>query len=354
MRQYLYLVMTDQIDGALACVVKIALWILSVFYGMLVRGNVWLYKIKIKKQTRLPKPVISVGNMTWGGAGKTPLVEYLAKVIKQMGYKPVILTRGYMGGKNRQIESDEAKMLEGSLGDVPVLVGPNRAKNALEFLKTHPADVFILDDGFQHLCLYRDLNLVAIDAMNPWGNTFLLPRGILRESLDALQRADMFIVTKKDLADKNTLKELKGQLASILPQKPVIEANHHSVDLWDLRTQETKELSFIAGKNVCCFCSIASPQSFEQVLIDLKAHIQKKIVFLDHHVYEKNDVEEIVQYCRRYRIAILVTTMKDAVKIKKFLDHIDENILILALRIEISVQDGKDVLFGRISSLIQH
>ncbi|HPN87866.1 MAG TPA: tetraacyldisaccharide 4'-kinase [Candidatus Omnitrophota bacterium] len=356
MRDYLYRLITDQIDGTSARVLKIFLWVLSVFYGIGVGSRNFFYQKKIKKQYRLPKPVVSVGNITWGGVGKTPLVEYLAKVFKSKGLQPVILTRGYMAKKSKQAlnQSDEATMLKERLPDVPILVGKNRFENAKNFLKEKDADIFILDDGFQHLNLYRDVDIVAIDSTNPFGNEFLIPRGILREPVSDLKRTDIFVLTKTNFIDERQKNILEKDLKNIFPETLIVQAEHRGIDLLDLRTKEIKGLEFLAQKNICCFSGIGNPRSFEQSLIHLKAHIQKSFIFPDHEIYCKKDLEEISQYCLKRNVSIVITTFKDAVKIKQMLDCFDQKISVFALRLEITIESGKDLFLERIFSLIQH
>src|SRR3989344_3685960 len=192
MRKYFYSLMTDRIHTPVAKAIQGVLWLFSILYGVVVRALVLIYKFRLAPSCRLGKPVISIGNITLGGVGKTPLVECVVRFLKDKGLEPVVLIRGY--GADKQVGSDEAKLLEESLPGIPVLVGANRVKNARDFLTRNAADVFVLDDGFQHWRLRRDLDIVAINATNPFGNRHLLPRGILREPLSALRRADIFVL----------------------------------------------------------------------------------------------------------------------------------------------------------------
>ena len=161
MKQYLYRLATDQNNSLLAKVLKIFLLLLSLIYGAVVKLIHFGYTIKLCRQRRLPKPVISVGNITWGGTGKTPLAVFIAEHLKKQGLKPAIVTRGYMA---HGAKSDEAITLKETLGNIPVFVGANRFEVAQEALVHNPIDVFILDDGFQHRRLKRDLDIVVIDS----------------------------------------------------------------------------------------------------------------------------------------------------------------------------------------------
>ena len=182
----------DKRKGALAAFFSFFLLLISFIYGFFVKLTLRCYQMKLFKSYRPGCRLISVGNISWGGTGKTPLVEALAKFLQQEGKKPAVLIRGY--GK------DEIYMLKDKLKDIPVLAGRNRIRTARYALKHYGADTIILDDGFQHWRLERDLDIVLIDVKFPFGNRSLTPRGILREPLSSLSRADVFGLTNSDLA----------------------------------------------------------------------------------------------------------------------------------------------------------
>jgi tetraacyldisaccharide 4'-kinase len=340
---------------------KAFLWVLSCLYHVMVRLNLFLYQSGILKQHQLEKPVISIGNVTVGGVGKTPLVEYIAQVLKEQNLKPVILTRGYMplnskglrdqGNPEKENRSDEAKMLKGSLREIPVLVGPDRAQNARKFLNTSRADAFLLDDGFQHWRLFRDMDIVAIDATRPWGNGHLIPRGILREPLSSLARAGLFVLTKTDLGRAN-VEQIKSTIKSINPDKIIVETIHDPVALVNMRSQRIYELSFVKRKRITSFCSIGDPKSFENTLKNLDAKLVKNFTFMDHHVYNKNDIRTIVQFCQKQGIHTIVTTQKDAVKLNGLLRVFDEHLPVMYLKIKISIVNGRDEFVERIHHIL--
>src|SRR5438876_5539483 len=176
---------------------RLALSVASGPYGSAVHLRNWCYDRGWLPTHRPPVPVISVGNLTAGGTGKTPCVEYLARFLQARGLRPAVLSRGYRGNGR---PNDEALILEANLPDVPHLQGKDRVTRASQAVRVFGADVLILDDGFQHRRLRRDLDLVLIDAMNPWGHGRLLPRGLLREPISSLRRADAVIVTRLDQA----------------------------------------------------------------------------------------------------------------------------------------------------------
>ncbi len=372
LRQFLFLIATDQRQGFLANILKAFLWLLSWAYYLGLSCILLGYRAGLFRKHKLPRPVISVGNITWGGVGKTPFVIWLVEKLKAQNLKPVILTRGYRAQNSHGEKiSDEAKMLEDVLKDVPVLVGKNRAASARQFLKTQRADVFILDDGFQHWRLYRDMDIVLIDTTNPWGNQQLLPRGILREPLSSLRRAQAVILTKTDLGQeniapiKNCLIELcttNSYHSAIGKEKVnnkissnllVAETVHKAVSLEDIRNASTLELSSLKNKRIASLCSIGNPKSFEATLKNLGAQVIKSFVFMDHHTYTNDEIEEIVQECLKENISTIVTTQKDAVKLACLADIFNERINIFCLHIDISFVQREDEFLERIQHIIR-
>ncbi len=351
MKKFLYEIAIGQRQGFWISLLKILLWVLSLIYRLGSGTIVCLYQFGLVKRHQLPKPVISVGNITLGGVGKTPLVALIARMLKDKGLKPVILIRGYMGHCT-DAESDEAALLRKTLEGVPVLVGSNRIKNANEFLKDKDCDVFLLDDGFQYWCLARDLDIVAIDTKNPWGNRCLIPRGILREPLRSLKRADLFILTKTDQGHDNTIK-VKEQLTRINPDKMIVETIHEPLALLEMRRNEAKELLLIKGKDICSFCSIGNPGSFESTLKSLGCHLRKNFSFMDHHVYTPEDIQAISQYCRENKINTVITTEKDAVKVGDLLSNFGHEIAIYYLKIKATITSGEDEFRERLEHILQ-
>lgn len=354
MRKILYLIMTDQIEGKWVSIFKRILYLSSLFYGALVKLSYWCYQERLCPQYELGKPVVSVGNITWGGVGKTPFVELIAKLVKEQNRLPAILIRGYKGKKKDptalNIESDEALSYQTSLKGVPIGIGKDRFQKSEEILQNSPVDVFLLDDGFQHWRIKRNLNIVLIDATNPFGNGFLIPRGILREPLSAVSRADLIVITKSDIG-KDNIAHIKDAL-SRFKNIPILESIHRPEYLWDLRGNSIVDLSFIRDKPICSFCSIGDPESFERTLVSLGVQLTKNFVFMDHHWYSHQDISQIIKFCSTQGIDTLVTTNKDAVKLKEFENLWDNNLKIFALKIQIQIIHGKDELFNRILRLL--
>ncbi len=358
MKDFLHALATDRKKGFFADLLKLFLLVLSYVYrlGILIRK--FLYKAGLLKTHKLSKPVISVGNITWGGVGKTPIVMNIAKDLNQKGLKPVILTRGYMGKEKRtdgdslSAISDEAQMLRKLLPDVPVLVDADRALAAESYLKDgNEVDVFLLDDGFQHWKLYRDLDIVAIDCLNPFGNRNLIPRGILRETLGSLSRADMIILTKTSQARKEA-ERLNKHLYQKYPQKTIIQTNHKAIRLRDLISQEQEALTYLRSRDVCCFCGIGNPLSFEREVEALGANVRKCFSFPDHYEYSLKDITNVINYCKNNNINSIITTSKDEIKITDLPLRLSENLRLYVLEIELEIIGRKDQLIERVLRLL--
>ena len=350
MRRFIHQIMTDQINVWWACPVKFFLWLLSLGYFVAVKCRAALYQAGTLKKKHLDKPVISVGNITVGGSGKTPMVETLAVYCEEQKRKPVILTRGYMAAA-RSALSDEAAMLAAHLPSVPVLIGADRWQNAAEFQKKSPVDVFILDDGFQHWRLKRDLDIVLIDATDPWGNGQLIPRGILREPLAALKRADIFVISKSDLG-KDNVAAIRNRLNEINPAAVIAEAVHRPVNVLDLRGNKKLGLESVRGKRIALVSSIGDPVSFERTVTALGARIEAKYFFMDHHVYQDEELAAVARTCRDQGISMIITTEKDAVKLKDRWKDFPTEITVGALEIKMTVMDGQEKFFGRIAAVL--
>lgn len=354
MREYLYRLATDQVSGLNDTAVKALLRLLSFVYGACVKIILFGYQFRILPRHILAKPVISIGNITLGGAGKTPLTELAAEFLCQKKLKPVILTRGYMPGRQKSSDgallSDEVSLLKENLPGVPVLAGEDRVRSGKEAVKNYPADIFILDDGFQHWRLARDLDIVVIDSTNPFGNRCLIPRGTLREPLGHLSRAHIFVLSKVDLGQSN-VDAIKERLRRVNAAALIVEAVHEPVELIDLRRQEKRGVDFLKGKGVGCFCSIGNGPSFGDSVARLGARVKHNFCFMDHHVYAKSDMDAILEFCRANRIDILVTTQKDAVKLGGHLSRFNGGPMVFALKIKMRILKGKDEFYSRISYL---
>ncbi len=320
--------------------ISIWLWPLSLVYALVVLITRHLYVWGILPSFRSPKPVISVGNITVGGVGKTPLVIWLARQMLARGLKPAILIRGY---KAHAGLSDEAQMLKEALPQVPVLVGRDRKKSIEAALANSPVDVFICDDAFQHWPLQRDMDIVAIDAQNPFGNGCLLPAGHLREPLGALKRAQVFLLTKTDLTKAPTT--LLSKLKTLNTRALIVQSRHAFVGFKDTFTGTP------AGKfdKAIGFCAIGDPASFTATIAAQGIGLVKNFVYADHHHYSDAEIKSMVASAKGQGIHVLVTTHKDAVKLQSF-KNLFNGVRVVYADIQLEITQGSDEFIQHISS----
>jgi len=330
--------MIDKENGFIAGIIKGLLWAVSVVYGLFIRIICY---VRTKRAKGISCKVISVGNMTLGGTGKTPTACMLAKLLKASGKSPCILIRGY--------GDDEWKMLKSSLGDIPVIVGPDRVETGRKACSEYGADTVILDDGFQHWGLKRDLNIVLLDSTNPFGNRSLFPRGVLREAGDVLKRADIIVLTKVDMGRSN-LEALKRELRERTCDMPLLESVHAPSGLYVLKTKERTDISCLDGLDICALSSVANAGYFEYTLKGLGANIKRSFRYPDHYKYKEADIDRVLNESRTLKVNTIVTTEKDAVKLNAITND-KSAVRILVLQIEAKITDGEEVLHRRLHSL---
>jgi tetraacyldisaccharide 4'-kinase len=338
LQEYYRALVTGERRGLKAGLGRFGLRLASFPYGWATALRNRLFDRGWKHAERAPVPVVCVGNLTVGGTGKTPCVEYVARRFRDWDRQPAILSRGY---GNDHGPNDEALVLEENLPDVPHLQGADRvalAKIAVEELQS---DVLVLDDGFQHRRLARDLDLVLLDATQPWGLGYLLPRGLLRESPRGLRRAGAILLTRCDQVDTAALARLQDQVAKLAPDVPVIQTSHQPT-AWIDAEQRTSPLAQFQGRRVAAFCGLGNPEAFRKTLHDLGMTVRAFRAFPDHHAYTRPDVEALRTWARQEATeGVVVTTQKDLVKLR--LTRLGEGEL-WALRIQLSIHAGQEAL----------
>lgn len=354
MRAYLYRLATDEAKGWQTVLPKSALFILSILYAIALKISGALYALNILRQYKLNTKVISVGNITWGGTGKTPLVTMLAGILAK-NRKPAVLIRGYQRNP-RSVSAyaksgDEAFMLVEAL-NVPILTERDRLVSARRATEHFSCDTLILDDGLQQWRIKKDLEIVVVDATNPFGNGRLIPRGILREPLSALKRAQVFFLTRTDVA-ADSLPELENRLMAINPAALIVESIHRPVGFYDLREGGRRiEAPGLSGqKDAAILCAIGNPKAFEKTVSGMGFSVKRRFFFLDHHHYTKSEVDNIIETCRREKIAAVITTQKDAVRLRDYVLPADYRIPVLVLRVEIFITKARDEFLSRLSGL---
>ena len=348
------------------------LWLLFVcsrFYRMAIQFRIWLYDKRIIRYRAIGCLVVSIGNISCGGTGKTPVVEVFAKSLSKQGRKVAILSRGYRSkerslwvklcqkfssqkmevppkvvsdGSNLLLDSayagDEPFMLASNLTNVAVVVDKDRVKSGLDAIDNLGTDTLILDDGFQYLKLKPHINIVLVDATLPFDNHHVLPRGVLREPIKNLRRADYIFLTKSD--GGHHLKHLKGFLRRHNRRAEIIECCHKPQYLESVFNRgQREELNYLRGKKVASLSAIANPKSFEEFLEELEADLVYKFHFADHHRYTQQEIIDYVNAAKAAGAELIMTTEKDAVRIPR-LDRLD--LPFMFLRIQIDILSGRE------------
>ena len=309
------------------------------------------------KTYRPNTPVISVGNLTVGGTGKTPVVDLLSRELQSRKIKPAILSRGY-GRKNNNTQKrlrfcenkhadpdlfgDEPYMLAMRNPEVPVYVDSSRIAAADSAEKNDNPDVLVLDDAFQHLAIHRDLNLLLIDAERGLGNGNLIPYGILREPASQWIRADAIIVTKANISSTDAVSEILNKELKVTC--PVFNFNFEARGFYRLNGEDRQQIQHLAGKNLLTVSGIAQPDGFRKMLESLEGNLTGSLEFADHHDYSINDVHKILKKQDELKPDFIVTTEKDAVKLRQF-SELSNSVWIL--EIEVHPEESWNAFFEK-------
>ena len=358
---FLHLVHSEEVHGPVDQVVMLVLFIFSLVYKSLVNLRLLGYQLGFSGKERLNCFVISLGNITVGGTGKTPTAQRLAKEIRDMGYRVVILNRGYRAkfdgdvgivsdGKNLNMDAaqagDEAYMLAKHLPNVPVLIGARRAVTGQYAIEHFGAEVVILDDGYQHWQVIRDLDILLIDAVSVFGNGHLLPRGTLRESMSHISRADVCLMTKVDQAREGSRELIRKTVRKYNSTAQIVESIHQPRCLIPLAKWSTDlagvgvPVEKISGRKVMAVSAIGNPASFERTLRDLGAEIISSLRYPDHHDYTIIEMEDILRQADSFAAEMIIVTEKDAVKIPDEVAKENWNIPIFVISVEVTFQAG--------------
>lgn len=350
-------------------VIIAVLFVMSRFYRMAIQFRLWLYDKRVFRNRSIGCLVVSIGNLSCGGTGKTPVVEVFARTLCQQGRKVAVLSRGYRSkersmltklrqkfssrrnevppkvvsdGRNLLLDSafagDEPYMLASNLKDVVVLVDKDRVKSGLYAIEEFETDTLILDDGFQYLNLKPHINIMLIDSTDPFGNHHVLPRGILREPIKNLRRADYIFLTKSN--GGNHLRHLKTFIARHNHRAEIIECCHRPQYLEEVYAKDKRHpLSALQGKKIAALSGIAKPESFEDFLRELGAEVITTEHYADHHRYRQQEVINFINASKLAGAEMIITTEKDAVRMPR-LDRRD--IPIYFLRVEIDILSGQE------------
>ena len=337
--------------GLSATLARSGLWLLAGLY----RAGLALARLRYRlpgAARRVARPVVSVGNLTLGGTGKTPMAALLARIVTEMGGRPVIVSRGY--GAASGTPNEEAMELARLCPGVPCVQNRDRWQAIHDWMWRHPCDLAILDDGFQHRRLARDLDIVLVDALQPFGHGHVLPRGLLREPPSALRRADLVVITRAELVGPRGMDTLKDRLHGLVRAGvPVLVAQHQPSAL--VRTDGSREApESLRGETVAAACGIGNPEAFHATLERLGARVEQWDVFPDHHAYASADVERLLSAARSAGLKRLVTTVKDYVKWEPLLADRSERpaVEIAALEVRMAMIEGDERLRREIRSLL--
>ena len=295
--------------GVGASLLRAGLLCASVPYAAGMRARRWMYRRGLLPSRAADVPVICVGNITTGGTGKTPMVAWVVERLIGAGRTPAILTRGYRAVSGL---SDEAELLKGLTG-ADVVVNGDRVIGAKTAV-ARGADVLVMDDGYQHRRLRRDLDIVLVDAANPFGFGHCLPRGLLREPPSALRDAGAVVITRSDTVDAGALASLRERLGQLAPDASFHAAAHRPVRLIDSAGTE-HPADALAGRKVAAFCGIASPENFFETLRALGADVAATRALADHVEYTDAAAADIARMAADSGADVLVTTQKDYVKL---------------------------------------
>jgi len=366
LEQFAIDVILERRHGVRAKILRGILYALSFIYERLVQLRLYVYRKRIFRERALGCLVISIGNLTVGGTGKTPIVEKFARALQSGGRRVAILSRGYKSvprkrswldrlrkrnlnpprvvsdGKSLLLDSltagDEPYMLAHNLKDVIVLVDKDRVKSGRFAIDTWKVDTLLLDDGLQYLHLKHRLDMVLVDRQAPFGNEFLLPRGTLREPPRNIRRASYIFITKNTGEPNDALVQ---RIRRYNRTAEIIECAHKPLYLQNILTGERLPLERLRDTFIGSICGIAAPESFEDGLRKLGARIDLAKHYIDHHRYTEAELQSFVNRCIRRDLEMIVTTEKDAVRMPR-LPEAEVKVPIYFLRVEIEILTGHE------------
>lgn len=295
---------------------------------------------------RVDVPVICVGNLTLGGTGKTPTVEWVARWLRERGLRVTLVSRGYKATDGAR--NDESLELEQKLPDVPHLQNPDRVEAARTAIEEFEAQVILLDDGFQHRRIQRDLDIVLIDALEPFGFGHVFPRGTLREPLSGLKRAQVVMLSRADLCSAEEREQIWQRLLRYAPEVARVEAAHRPLELLN-HSGQTQPLESLVGKPLLAFCGIGNPEGFRRTLSGLNYDVQSWRAFPDHHNYTRDNITNLAEQAKAAGVAALVCTHKDLVKIGT--DTLG-GVPLWAVRIGLEILQGEEALTAALDKAV--
>ena len=330
-------------SGGWAAPVRVILHVIAVGYAFIVAARNRRYDRR-GPTVRLPRPLISIGNVTVGGTGKTPLVVDLVRRLERMGRNPAVLSRGYKAAAGEP--NDEEMLIRRNCPSVVCIADPDRARAGERAIEEFGADVMVLDDGFQHRRLARTLDVVVVDATCPFGFGHVLPRGLLRERVSGLRRANVIVLTRIDQASRQQLDQTRARVRKLAPDAVHLACRHHVAGVMSL----TGDAAFgtMEGQRAVLFAGIGNPDAFVTTVRRLGVEVVGARWFPDHHRYTHADIASITRGNAYPSHDILLTTEKDAVKLAELEGA--EKSRIGVVKIEIDFCDDDDRIWQSILS----
>lgn len=347
---YLERVVLGEDKGVLSWLIRLCLFPLTMLYRIGLIIFFLPYLLGVRKKFKLPVPVISVGNITFGGTGKTPAVQTICRLLQKKRLRIVILSRGHGGAAKEavivsdgnsvltdsELVGDEPILLAKSLPGVCVIVGKDRRKSGSAACNKFNPDLIVLDDGLQYWQLHRDLDIIVLNAMKPLGSGFVMPMGDLREPVSALRRAGIVLLSHSQKLDDLSYKRLVGRLKKYAPSADYFRGSHVPLSFLNVRTGEELDLKWVSGQKIFAFCGIGRPSSFMNMLKEMGAVSVGNMVFQDHHSYNCDDIQNIKSAQQQSEADFVITTEKDIARLGKKAEAIDN---LYALRIKFDIEE---------------
>lgn len=304
---------SGQVRGLVPFVVRSALAVAEVPYALVMRWRNWRYDVDPRRITQVDVPVVSVGNLTLGGTGKTPVVEWIARWFRQHHTRVTIVSRGY--GGQHGARNDEALELEERLDDVPHLQNPDRIEAAQLAIEEFECELILLDDGFQHRRLGRDLDVVLVDALDPFGCNHVFPRGLLREPIAGIRRAKVILLSRADQVDTAARAAIRKAYEQYAPTAVWAEVRHAPREVRDAHGQ-TETLALLQNQRIAGVCGIGNPAGFRHTLAQCGATLVELREYPDHHQYDRADLNALEAWAQQLDADWIVCTHKDLVKLR--------------------------------------
>ncbi len=339
-------IVSGQSQGLLPATARVGLQLLSWPYGAAVAIRNRAFDRGWKRVARFTVPIVSVGNLTLGGTGKTPMIAFLAKWFRSKSLRVAIVSRGYGAGKLEK--NDEAMELEKLLPEVPHFQHRDRCSAIEQAKKVHQSQVILLDDGFQHRRVYRDLDIVLLDATNPFGYEQLFPRGLLREPLSSLRRAHVIFASRADLVERQTLAYIRNTVLRYSPKAAWGECCHQPKHFQN-HSGTLVDLDHFVHQPCFAFCAIGNPNAFFQTLRALGITVVGTHTFPDHHRFHSDDFGNLLEAAQRAGAKVLLCTAKDLVKCSN--DYLG-GLPLWSLVVEMQCREGWHPLSDRLEALV--